>query len=73
MVNEGRLAPGVDVVQALREESAGVGNNAKSAGGKGPTGKDDASKSIVKKGFAKKDVSVDILAQHILPKNTRNM
>lgn len=32
MVNEGQLAPVVDVVQALRDEAAGAG---KGAGGKG--------------------------------------
>lgn len=61
MVNEGRLAPVVDVVQALREEPiAGTGNNAKGgAGGKGVGDAEDAGKcgSGGNRGSAKKDVS----------------
>lgn len=55
MVNEGRLAPVADVVQALRDEAAGAGTNAKGAGGKGAT--DDNAKTGGNKGAAKKEVS----------------
>lgn len=57
MVNEGRLAPVVDVVQALRDEAAGAGNNAKGASGKGGVGGDDVAKGSGNKGSARKDVS----------------
>lgn len=57
MVNEGRLAPVVDVVQALRDEAAGAGNSAKGTGWKGSGGAEDATKGGGSKGFAKKDVS----------------
>ncbi len=49
MVNEGRLAPVVDVVQALRDEAAG-------AGGKGGGAADDVAKVGGIKSAAKKEV-----------------
>lgn len=54
MVNEGRLAPVVDVVQALRDEAAGGG---KGGGGKGGGGADDIAKTGGNKSASKKDVS----------------
>lgn len=61
MVNEGRLAPVADVVQALREEPiTGTGNHAKGGvGGKGMGDADDAGKGSGggSRGPAKKDVS----------------
>lgn len=55
MVNEGRLAPVVDVVQALRDEAAG--NNAKGGGGKGGGAADDIAKASGNKSASKKEVS----------------
>lgn len=55
MVNEGRLAPVVDVVQALRDEAAGGGNNGKGGSGKGGGAADDIAKASGNK--SKKDVS----------------
>lgn len=49
MVNEGRLAPVVDVVQALRDEAAG-------AGGKGGGAADDIAKAGGIKSAVKKEV-----------------
>lgn len=57
MVNEGRLAPVVDVVQALRDEAAGAGNNAKGTGGKGGGAADDIAKASGNKSASKKEVS----------------
>lgn len=54
MVNEGRLAPVVDVVQALRDEAAGGG---KGGGGKGGGAADDIAKAGGNKSSSKKDVS----------------
>lgn len=49
MVNEGRLAPVVDVVQALRDEAAG-------ASGKGGGAADEITKAGGMKSAAKKEV-----------------
>lgn len=65
MVNEGRLAPVVDVVQALRDEAAGAGNSTKSGsgggggsgGGRGGGGGEDSAKGGGKRQAARKDVS----------------
>ncbi|CAB1115795.1 unnamed protein product [Ectocarpus sp. CCAP 1310/34] len=57
MVNEGRLAPVVDVVQALRDEAAGAGNTAKGTGGKGGGATDDMAKTSSNKAAAKKEAS----------------
>lgn len=63
MVNEGRLAPVVDVVQDVADKAAvGAGNNVKGgSGGKGAGGGDHAAKSSSgnKKGPSKKDVSYE--------------
>ncbi|CAM9331513.1 unnamed protein product [Ectocarpus sp. 6 AP-2014] len=59
MVNEGRLAPVVDVVQALRDEAAGAGNTAKGTGGKGGGAADDMTKTSSNKAAAKKEASGD--------------
>lgn len=59
MVNEGRLAPVVDVVQAIRDEAAGAGNNGKGGGGKGGGGADDIAKASGNKSASKKDVSIE--------------
>lgn len=57
MVNEGRLAPVVDVVQALRDEAAGAGSNSKGGGGSGGGGRgEDAAKGGGKRKAARKDV-----------------
>lgn len=57
MVNEGRLAPVVDVVQALRDDAAGAGNSAKGGGvGKGGVGVEDSGKPGGHKNAAKRDV-----------------
>lgn len=72
MVNEGRLAPVVDVVQALRDEAAGAGNKAKGAAWKGSGGAEDAAKGGGNKGFAKKDVSrYHTRCRHRLPASVR--
>ncbi|CAM9456895.1 unnamed protein product [Scytosiphon promiscuus] len=55
MVNEGRLAPVADVVQALRDEAAGAGTNAKGAGGKGGGGTEDNAKTGGGKAAPKKE------------------
>ena len=61
MVNEGRLAPVVDVVQALRDEAVGAGDSAKrggsSSGGRGGGGGEGAPKGGGKRKAARKDVS----------------
>ena len=63
MVNEGRLAPVVDVVQALRDEAAGAGNSAKGSGGggggggRGGGGGEDSGKGGGKRQAGRKDVS----------------
>ncbi|CAM9947612.1 unnamed protein product [Ectocarpus sp. 12 AP-2014] len=55
MVNEGRLAPVVDVVQALRDEAAGAGNTAKGTGGKGSGAADDMAKTSSNKAATKQE------------------
>lgn len=57
MVNEGQLAPVVDVVQALRDEAAGAGNNAKGTGGKGGGAAEDIAKASGGKSSTKKEAS----------------
>jgi len=57
MVNEGRLAPVVDVVQALRDEAAGTG-------GKGGGAADDIAKAGGMKSAAKKEVSRCRISKH---------
>lgn len=57
MVNEGRLAPVIDVVQALRDDAAGAGNNARGSSGKGVGGTEDIMKNGGNKG-SKKNVSM---------------
>ncbi|CAM9308631.1 unnamed protein product [Ectocarpus sp. 4 AP-2014] len=59
MVNEGRLVPVVDVVQALRDEAAGAENTAKGTGGKGSGAADDMAKTSSNKAAAKKEASGD--------------
>lgn len=54
MVNEGQLAPVVDVVQALRDEAAGAG---KGAGGKGGGAAEDMARAGGTKSASKKEAS----------------
>lgn len=54
MVNEGQLAPVVDVVQALRDEAAGAG---KGAGGKGGGAAEDIATTGRNKSATQKEAS----------------